>query len=137
MLHEAVLDLRVVVRWVHHNLQHRWQRRLSKLDQRSNRRWTAMSRPTERRNGPRIARLRNSGSKVAGARLFGCSPDATAIPWLLLEAVSTSGPGIYSSVTYIQRLNTTGGLAPAGPGSFIGETVQIPYTAEYYFYREQ
>jgi hypothetical protein len=79
----------------------------------------------------------NSGSKVVGARLFGCQPDPTAIPWLLLEAVSTSGPGIFSSVTYIQRVNTKGGLAPAGPGSFIGETVQIPYSAEYYFYREQ
>ena len=79
----------------------------------------------------------NSGSKVTGARLFGCSPDATAIPWLLLEADSTQGPGIFSAVTYIQRVNTTGGLAPAGPGSSIGETVQIPYTAEYYFYREQ
>lgn len=79
----------------------------------------------------------NSGSKVVGARLYGCTPDATAIPWLLLEAVSTSGPGIYSSVTYIQRVNTVSGLPPSGPGSFIGETVQIPYAAEYYFYREQ
>jgi len=79
----------------------------------------------------------NSGSKVVGARLYGCQPDTTAIPWLLLEAVSTSGPGIYSSVTYIQRLNTKGGLAPAYPGSFVGETVLVPYTAEYYFYREQ
>jgi len=79
----------------------------------------------------------NSGSKVVGTRMYGCSPDTTAIPWLLLEAVSTSGPGIYNSVTYIQRVNTKGGLPPAGPGSFIGETVQVPYTAEYYFYREQ
>jgi|SRR5580765_951767 len=79
----------------------------------------------------------NSGSKVVGSRLYGCSPDPTAIPWLLLEAASMSGPGIYNSVTYIQRVNTKGGLPPSGPGSFIGETVQIPYTAEYYFYREQ
>jgi hypothetical protein len=79
----------------------------------------------------------NSGSKVVGARLYGCQPDSNSIPWLLLEAVSTSGPGIYSSVTFIQRLNTKGGLPPAGPGSFVGEKVQIPYTAEYYFYREQ
>lgn len=79
----------------------------------------------------------NSGSKVVGARMYGCQPDSNSIPWLLLEAVSTGGPGIYSSVTYIQRLNTKGGLPPAGPGSLIGETVQIPYTAEYYFYREQ
>jgi hypothetical protein len=79
----------------------------------------------------------NSGSNVVGARLYGCSPDPTAIPWLLLEAVSTAGPGIFSSVTYIQRANTSGGLPPAGPGSATGELVQIPYTAEYYFYREQ
>lgn len=79
----------------------------------------------------------NSGSTVVGARLFGCTPDPTAIPWLLLEAVSTGGPGIFSSVTYVQRVNTTGGIAPAAPGSAIGERAEVPYTAEYYFYREQ
>ena len=79
----------------------------------------------------------NSGSTAVGARLFGCTPDPTAIPWLLLQAVSNGGHGIFSSVTYIQRVNTTGGVAPAVPGSSVGETVQIPYTAEYYFYRAQ
>lgn len=77
----------------------------------------------------------NSGSKVVGARLYGCSPDATAIPWLLLEAVSTSGPGIFSQVTHMQRVNTRGGLAPTYPGSAIGQVIEVPYTAEYYFYR--
>ena len=78
----------------------------------------------------------NSGSKVVGTRLYGCSPDPTAIPWLLLETVTATGPGTFSSVTYIQRLNTSGGLPPAGPGLSIGELVQVPYTAEYFFYRE-
>ena len=77
----------------------------------------------------------NSGSKVAAKRLAGCSPDATAIPWLLLQAVSTTGPGIFSAATYVQRVNTTGGLAPAAPGAFIGALAEVPYTAEYYFYR--
>jgi len=77
----------------------------------------------------------NSGSKVVAARLVGCAPDATAIPWLKLQTVSTNGPGIFSSITYIQRVNTTGGLAPTAPGSAIGEAVEVPYTAEYYFYR--
>lgn len=77
----------------------------------------------------------NSGSKVVAKRVDGCSPDPTAIPWLLLEAVSTTGPGIFSSVTYIQRVNTTGGLPPAAPGSSVGAIEQVPYTAEYYFYR--
>ncbi|HEU4387970.1 MAG TPA: DUF3455 domain-containing protein [Blastocatellia bacterium] len=79
----------------------------------------------------------NSGSKVVGSRVAGCSPDPTAIPWLLLRAVSTQGPGIFGCVSFIQRVNTTGGLAPATPGSSVGETAEVPYTAEYYFYRAE
>ena len=79
----------------------------------------------------------NSGSKVVAKRVDGCSPDSTAIPWLLLVAASTSGPGIFSSVTYIQRVNTTGGLPPTAPGSSVGVMQEVPYTAEYYFYRAE
>ena len=77
----------------------------------------------------------NSGSKVVASRVADCSPDPTAIPWLRLQAVSTEGPGIFGCVSDIQRVNTMGGLAPTAPGSAIGETVEVPYTAEYYFYR--
>lgn len=79
----------------------------------------------------------NSGSKVVAARVpgKGCTPDSTAIPWLILKKVSTDGAGIFSSVTFVQRLNTTGGTAPTTPGSVIGERAEVPYTAEYYFYR--
>lgn len=77
----------------------------------------------------------NSGSRVIARRTQSCTPDSTAIPWLLLETVSNDGPGIFSSVTYVQRVNTTGGLAPASPGSFVGAEAKVPYTAEYYFYR--
>jgi len=79
----------------------------------------------------------NSGSKVVAARVpgTGCTPDSTAIPWLLLKKVSSEGPGIFSSVTFIQRVNTTGGTAPTTPGTFAGEEKEVPYTAEYYFYR--
>ena len=77
----------------------------------------------------------NSGSKVVGKRLQGCTPDPTAIPWLLLQKVTSDGPGIFHRVTYIQRVNTVGGIAPSGAGSFTGEVREVPYTAEYYFYR--
>lgn len=79
----------------------------------------------------------NSGSKVVAARVLGtgCTPDSTAIPWLKLKKVSTEGAGIFSSVTYIQRVNTTGGTPPTAPGLVIGELKEVPYTAEYYFYR--
>lgn len=77
----------------------------------------------------------NSGGKVVAARLAGCSPEPTAISWLLLQTVSTDGPGVFNSVTYIQRVSTKGGLAPTAPGSSIGAVAEVPYTAEYYFYR--
>jgi hypothetical protein len=77
----------------------------------------------------------NSGGRVVAARLEGCSADPAAIPWLLLQAVSNDGPGAFDSVTYIQRVNTVGGLAPTAPGASIGAMAEIPYTAEYYFYR--
>ena len=81
----------------------------------------------------------NSGSKVIAARVAGtgCTPDPSAIPWLLLQKVSTDGPGIFNKVTFIQRVNTTGGLAPSEPGTTIGEEKRVPYTAEYYFYRAE
>jgi hypothetical protein len=81
----------------------------------------------------------NSGSKVIAARVpnTGCTPDTTAVAWLLLKKVSTDGPGIFSNVTFIQRVNTTGGLAPTTPGTTVGEEKRVPYTAEYYFYRAE
>ena len=79
----------------------------------------------------------NSGSKVVAARVAACTPDASAIAWLRLETVSTDGPGIFSQVTYVQRVNTVGGLAPGAPGLSIGAVVEVPYTAEYYFYRAE
>jgi hypothetical protein len=78
-----------------------------------------------------------SGSKVVGAALANCTPDPNAIPWLLVGVVSTEGPGIFDGVTFIQRVNTVGGKAPASPGSYVGEEASVPYTAEYYFYRAQ
>jgi hypothetical protein len=75
------------------------------------------------------------GSKVVGARVAGATVDASAIPWLLLRAVSTEGPGILQHATYIQRVNTAGGLAPAIAGTGAGEEARVAYTADYYFYR--
>jgi len=79
----------------------------------------------------------NSGSKVKAAVSERCTPNPDAIPWLLLKAVSSEGPGIFNGVTFIQRVNTTGGLAPAYAGDYPGEIVEVPYTADYYFYRAQ
>jgi hypothetical protein len=77
----------------------------------------------------------NSGSKVVGTVIDHCTPDPSAIPWLLLGAASTEGPGIFDHVTYIQRVNTVGGNAPTDPGAFPGQVARVPYSADYFFYR--
>jgi hypothetical protein len=77
----------------------------------------------------------NSGSSVVGRRLAAATVDATAIPWLLLQAAQTSGPGIFAPTTYVQRVNTVGGLAPATAGTSNGQVARVAYTAEYFFFR--
>jgi len=79
----------------------------------------------------------NSGSMVASlaTTAIPCTPDPTAIPWLRLTAVSNSGPGIFEGVTYIQRVNTVGGIRPTQPGTVVDQEARIPYTTEYYFYK--
>ena len=79
----------------------------------------------------------NSGSFVKGARIAGVTVDTTAIPWLLLGRTTNSPSGIFANITYIQRVNTVGGLAPHDPGTSNGQEFRSPYTAEYFFYREQ
>lgn len=75
------------------------------------------------------------GSTVVGAKVAGATVDPTAIPWLLLRATSHNDiDGKMTDITSIQRLVTTGGLAPAGACT-PGDTADVPYTAQYFFYR--
>jgi hypothetical protein len=63
------------------------------------------------------------------------SPHPDSIPELLLSAKSHSGVGIFDAVTFIQRLDTIGGLAPAAAPTGDGQEFRSPYTATYRFYR--
>ena len=79
------------------------------------------------------------GSFVVGRRVDGVNVDPTAIDWLLLER-DTSATGADGSrlagTTYIQRVNTVGGRAPAASECDVpGETTEIAYTADYYFWK--
>lgn len=80
----------------------------------------------------------NSGGFVVGARSVPpVTVDPNALPWLLLDAVYTEGPGVMKRTAYIQRINTTGGLAPATPPAYAGQIARVAYTAEYVFYRAE
>jgi Protein of unknown function (DUF3455) len=77
------------------------------------------------------------GSKVVGSKLAAFTADPTAIPELLLQAVSHDGDGRMAKVTYVQRLDTVGGLAPTTgcDASSVGAVARSDYTATYYFYK--
>jgi hypothetical protein len=69
-------------------------------------------------------------------------PNAGAIACLLLQAIGSeqgpTGGKIMTKTTFIQRLNTNGGSAPASGCSVstdIGKQTLVPYTADYFFFR--
>ena len=68
---------------------------------------------------------------------------STAIPWVKLQVVGAqdgpNGGDTLSGTTFIQRLNTEGGLAPktgCDTPTDIGQKRFVPYTADYFFYRQ-
>ncbi len=76
------------------------------------------------------------GSKIRGAKAAAAAaPNAPAdIPWLLLNVTEETGPGRFADIKHVQRINTSGGVAP--PGSCTdGSQVRVNYMANYLFYR--
>lgn len=75
------------------------------------------------------------GSRIVGAlQARADAPQAGAIPWLLLSARSVGAEGRFARVSSVQRVNTSGGAAPARPCQAAGETEKVPYTADYLLY---
>lgn len=66
-----------------------------------------------------------------------------AIPWLLVTIVGAqngpTGGDKLTGTTYIQRVNTAGGVAPAtgcASSTDIGNRAFVSYTTDYYFYKK-
>ncbi|WP_412742971.1 DUF3455 domain-containing protein [Krasilnikovia sp. MM14-A1004] len=72
-------------------------------------------------------------SLVTATRIAAGPASPDAIPELLLGVNSHTGSGILSPVTHIQRLNTSGGVAPTGACTD-GEKASVPYSATYVFW---
>ena len=84
-------------------------------------------------------------STVWGATIASSSDpkfvESGAIAWLLLEVVGTergpTGGDRLTRTTFVQRLNTSGGIAPstACTSSNVGAEAFVPYTADYFFFK--
>jgi hypothetical protein len=86
----------------------------------------------------------NDLSRAQGTLVASSSDNAYvatgSIPWLLLKAAATTGKGggaRFAHVTFVQRIDTSGGIAPANgcqSGTDIGAKALVPYSATYVFY---
>jgi hypothetical protein len=109
-----------------------------------------LSRNPDENNTARVTWQNSQDTSAVWGRMHpnGSSTDpnfvtAGAIPWVLLDAVGTepgpNGGDLLSKTTFIQRLNTQGGAAPAtgcSTAGNVGATTLVPYTADYYFYKK-
>jgi len=66
-----------------------------------------------------------------------------AIPWLLLDVAGVqdgpTGGHTLTATTFIQRVNTAGGVAPStgcSASTDVGNKAFIPYAADYFFYKK-
>jgi hypothetical protein len=79
----------------------------------------------------------NDGSKVTGDQLA-IAPGGTGnIPLQLVKAKPATGSGIMQDVTFIQRLDTKGGVAPSSPcnADTKGNKEKVNYQADYLFWK--
>jgi len=67
-------------------------------------------------------------------------PNTSAIACLLLQSIGSeqgpTGGRALTKTTFVQRLNTKGGSAPAEASTDVGNQTLVPYTADYYFFRK-
>lgn len=78
------------------------------------------------------------GSKVTGKQVAIAPASPGNIPLQLVKADPAMGNGAMTGVTYIQRLDTKGGVAPSSAcnAAAAGTKQQVGYQAKYVFYKQ-
>jgi len=86
-------------------------------------------------------------TSIVRAKAVATADDPTgsgAIAWVKLQTAGTqvgpTGGTTLSDTTFVQRVNTVGGSAPAAGCALptdIGRRAFMPYTADYFFYKKQ
>ena len=81
-------------------------------------------------------------SKIWGLTVAPVTVHPDAIPWLLLHVVGgqngPTGGSKLSATTFVQRVNTVGGVAPStgcAASEDVGKMALVPYSADYFFYQ--
>jgi hypothetical protein len=87
--------------------------------------------------GPPATWQNNDGSKVTATQIAVAPAGAGNIPSQLVKANPAMGSGAMTGVTYIQRVATKGGVAPASACSAanMGAKETVKYQADYIFWK--
>ncbi len=81
----------------------------------------------------------SDGAKVTGKQVAVAPASTGNIPLQLVKAEPAMGKGAMTGTSYIQRLETKGGVAPAAACSMAnkGAKQQVAYQAKYVFYKQK
>ena len=87
--------------------------------------------------GPPATWENMDGSKVTATQVAVAPAAPGSIPLQLVKANPATGSGLMNGTTYIQRVSTQGGVAPATAcdASNMGARQVVKYQADYIFYR--
>lgn len=87
--------------------------------------------------GPPATWQNDDGSKVTATQVAVSPAGAGNIPYQLVKANPATGSGAMTGVTYIQRVATKGGVAPASAcaASNMGSKETVKYQAGYVFWK--
>jgi hypothetical protein len=87
--------------------------------------------------GPPATWANLDGSKVTATQVAVAPAGAGNIPYQLVKANPATGSGAMQGVSYIQRVATHGGVAPAAPCGMesVGARQWVPYQADYIFWK--
>ncbi len=87
--------------------------------------------------GPPATWASNDGSSLTGAQVAVAPAQAGSIPLQLVKANPATGTGGMQGVSYIQRVATSGGVAPAAAcnTAALGKREIVKYQADYIFWK--
>jgi hypothetical protein len=87
------------------------------------------------RHGAHFSFEHRDGSRTLGTVVAHDKGGAEALPWLLFSAKSF-GKGEFGGVTYVQRINTQGGMPPRScDAGQANRLLRVDFSAEFVFYR--
>jgi Protein of unknown function (DUF3455) len=87
--------------------------------------------------GPPATWAGTDGSNITGTQVAVAPAQAGSIPLQLVKANPANGSGVMQGVSYIQRVATKGGVAPALPcaAPSVGSRQIVQYQADYIFWK--